>query len=335
MDLVSVIVIGYNVENTIEECLISIINQSYKNLEIIYIDDGSNDQTIKVVKKLSNVDKRIKYFIQQNQGANSARKTGFKYAHGNYCMFIDGDDRLINNSIEYALNANDNDYDFVCFDYKVFSNSNEYILENHPFINGIFKEYEYLESILQRKQAHYLWNKLYKTVFLKKIDFDSIPSITMGDDLAANVRMGVFKPKVISIKSNLYEYRKNPNSVSRKPNKKYLDLIDMMRYIESQLRNIGKYDIYKELIDYNYFLNFYYYVVRNKYKYSYIQKEIYHLWKSQNIKLTSNIYIKEKIQQCTWLEKLLIYTINFSDIFEYIITYLCKLFMCISGKDKN
>lgn len=327
MKFVSIIVIGFNVQNTIEECLLSICNQTYKNIEIIFVDDGSIDKTSKCVQNVALKDSRIRYIYQENQGANSARKMGFRIAKGEYCMFIDGDDKLTSNAIEKVLEVSDN-YDFVCFDYIVFNDLGEYIFENHSFTKGTFNKYEYLENILERKQAHYLWNKLYKTSFLNKINFENIPSITMGDDLAANVRMGIFKPEVISLEDKLYEYRKNNNGISRKPNAKYLELIDMMRYIEEQLIYIDKYNTYKELLDYNYFLNFYYYVVRNKYNYTYIQKEIYTNWKNQNVKISNNKYIRSFINKLNFPLKILVYTIN---KYEFVEIFLTKVYSLLKS----
>lgn len=329
MELVSVISIGYNVQKTIKECLSSVALQTYSNIEIIFVDDGSTDETGEIVKKMVQEDSRLRYIYQENQGANAARKNGFIHAKGSYCIFIDGDDKLESCAVEQAIYPLKNsDYDFICFDYKEFDEDHDDILREHTYLNGEFKEYAYLNSILQRKQAHFIWNKLYKKAFLEKMNFLDIPSITMGDDLAANVRMGVNKPNVLAINQKLYGYRKNPVSVSRKPNKTYLELITMMEDIEQQLKSINKYEEYLELVDFNYFLNFYYYVVRNKYKYTEIQKQIYRAWKKRNVRLRSNKYIRSLMSECNILIRGLIYVINFSDKIELVIT---KVYTRIEG----
>ena len=103
MNLVSIIVIGYNVQDTIEECIKSIQEQSYNNIEIIFVDDGSRDNTSEIIKAISINDKRVTYNYQKNSGANSARKNGFAKANGEFCMFIDGDDILERNAVETCI----------------------------------------------------------------------------------------------------------------------------------------------------------------------------------------------------------------------------------------
>lgn len=92
LDLISIIVPVYNVENYIEKCIISIINQTYKNLEILLIDDGSTDNSGNICKLWSLKDKRIKYFYKKNGGVCSARNKGLAEANGEYIGFIDADD---------------------------------------------------------------------------------------------------------------------------------------------------------------------------------------------------------------------------------------------------
>ncbi len=327
MDLISVIIIGYNVEKYIEECLESVVRQTYPQLEIIFVDDGSTDRTAEIVQAMMKIDGRIRYFYQNNQGANSARKSGYYKASGKYIIYVDGDDYIAENTVENAYKKIvEAKADIVCFDYCEFDEKG-IIYEKHPYLTGDFIGKDFLNSILKREQAHYLWNKMYTKEFLQKMKFESIPPITMGDDFAANVRMGVQAPHVIALKDQLYYYRKSSAGVSRKVNSHYVELNDMMADVEHQLSGMG--GDYEELIEYNYFLNFYYYVVRNKYRYTYIQKSIYDRWKSKKKLFTKNKYIKEKIGECNIIECILIYSINASDIVEKIITLLYGILMRI------
>ena len=100
LPLVSVIVIGYNVENVISKCIISIQNQTYKNVEVIVVDDGSIDSTSEIVKQFIENDKRIILVNQKNMGILAARKTGLQYSKGEYVAFVDSDDWLSLNMIE-------------------------------------------------------------------------------------------------------------------------------------------------------------------------------------------------------------------------------------------
>ena len=98
---VSIIVPNYNGGNTIEECINSVLNQTYQNFEIIVVDDGSTDNSIEILRKYTN--ENIKIIYQPNKGASSARNHGIKYATGDYIQFLDADDTLSPNKIESQI----------------------------------------------------------------------------------------------------------------------------------------------------------------------------------------------------------------------------------------
>ncbi len=91
-DLVSIIVPVYNVEKYIEKCILSIINQTYTNLEIIIVNDGSLDHSENIIKEYISKDNRIKYIKRENGGLGAARNTGIENATGKYIAFVDSDD---------------------------------------------------------------------------------------------------------------------------------------------------------------------------------------------------------------------------------------------------
>ena len=90
--LVSVIVPIYNVEAYLERCVISILNQTYENIEVILINDGSTDRSLDLAKRLEKKDKRIVLVSQDNQGLSAARNSGIKIARGEYITFVDSDE---------------------------------------------------------------------------------------------------------------------------------------------------------------------------------------------------------------------------------------------------
>ena len=90
--LISVIIPVYNVEKYLEDCLKSVCGQTYKNLEIIIVDDGSEDQSYKICEQYQRTDNRIRLIHQNNQGLSAARNTGINVAHGKYYNFTDSDD---------------------------------------------------------------------------------------------------------------------------------------------------------------------------------------------------------------------------------------------------
>ena len=103
-DLISVVIPMYNSEKSIDRCIKSIINQSYKNIEIIVIDDGSTDNSKKICEKLAMKDSRIKVLTQTNSGVATARNNGMKEAKGKYLCFIDSDDWIESKMIEICYN---------------------------------------------------------------------------------------------------------------------------------------------------------------------------------------------------------------------------------------
>lgn len=104
-ELISVVVPIYNVEKYIEKCIDSIINQTYTNLEIILVDDGSPDKCGKICDEYAKRDKRIKVIHKENGGVSSARNIGLDNLNGEYVTFIDADDYISNNYCEELLNA--------------------------------------------------------------------------------------------------------------------------------------------------------------------------------------------------------------------------------------
>ncbi len=103
-DLISIIIPAYNIEKYIERCINSILNQTYKNLEIIIIDDGSKDKTSKICDIIAKSEKRIHVYHNKNHGVSYSRNYGIKKATGEYIAFIDGDDTIEKTYIEELYN---------------------------------------------------------------------------------------------------------------------------------------------------------------------------------------------------------------------------------------
>ena len=170
---VSIIIPVYNVQAYIERCLKSVTNQTYMNLEIILIDDGSTDESGKICDEYAKKDKRIKCFHKQNGGLSSARNYAIKYITGNYVMYIDSDDWIKNNTIEVLVNLLEgNDFDIIEFGYQYVDENEKNIgkIEFHSSIinktDEILKEFFYGRSITE-----VVWNKIYKAKLIKKIKF--------------------------------------------------------------------------------------------------------------------------------------------------------------------
>ncbi len=223
--LISVIVPIYNVEKYLPECLESIINQSYKNLEILLIDDGSTDRCGEICKSYAKKDKRIFIISQTNQGLSEARNVGIRNAKGKYLYFADSDDYLALDAIEMLYQA-------------AVSTSSDLTIAGHTVVYEgkgleVFKE-PYGKSPLSAKDAIEIglydkgiefsaWNKLYHQKLFKNITF---PKRRLFEDVATVYKCMLKSNKIAIIHQSLYFYRKRNDSISnRKFDPSKMDLI--------------------------------------------------------------------------------------------------------------
>ena len=166
---ISVVIPVYGVEKYIRQCLESIINQTYKNLEIIVVNDGTKDNSMKIVEEYL-VDKRIKIVNKENGGAATARNEGIKISTGEYIALIDGDDWLELNTFEELLKLIEDKDDIVVFDFYKFDEIRQKIKKKNTtikeFKNNIPDKKKYLISIYGNESC----NKLYRREFLEKFN---------------------------------------------------------------------------------------------------------------------------------------------------------------------
>lgn len=120
--LVTIIIPVYNVEKYLEECIDSVINQTYKNIEVILINDGSTDNSLEICNDYSLKDTRIKVLHQENKGLSYTRNIGVKYAKGDYLLFLDSDDKLYNDSVlkKFTNIVKENESDLIYGSYTSF-----------------------------------------------------------------------------------------------------------------------------------------------------------------------------------------------------------------------
>jgi glycosyltransferase EpsH len=214
---ISIIIPCYNVENYIRKCLGSIIDQSYRDFEIICINDGSKDGTLSILKEFAEKDSRIKLYDQKNKGLSKTRTTGIEYASGEYTMFVDGDDWLSTDCLKIVLDAQ-KDYDIICFSYtrefenqslpKHFGFSGEYSASDiqRRIIGPVGKEVSRIENL---DALVTVWGKLYKSEKIKNMIFEEVSKIGTWEDGLFNVHVLENCEKILIIDQQLYHYRKN------------------------------------------------------------------------------------------------------------------------------
>lgn len=179
-DKVAVIVTVYNKELYIKKCLKSLSNQTYKNIEVIIINDGSTDNSGEIIKKFCKSNANFKYLYKKNQGVSSARNYGLKYVNSKYLTFIDGDDYVAPDFIQKLVEYKN--YDLVVCGYRqiIKNKINKEIIPENKDINS--KDYQkYIFNKINFQFMCVCWGKLYKTEIIKKYNliFDDLP---IGED---------------------------------------------------------------------------------------------------------------------------------------------------------
>lgn len=201
--LISIIVPVYNTKLYIKQCLESIVNQTYQRIEIIIIDDGSNDGSSEICDEFRKKDNRIKVIHTKNQGVSSARNRGILESNGQYITFIDSDDFVDKMYIEKMVNNIENDEEII------------YFCESFPCNTKKEDAYRYI-IIGDDNLKIYLSGpiaKLFNCDFLKQNKIQFNKKILIGEDLLFNVQALNYAERVkFSNDSILYFYRNNYNS---------------------------------------------------------------------------------------------------------------------------
>lgn len=244
--LVSIIVPVYNGENFLKCCIDSILSQSYKNFELILINDGSTDNSSKICEEYRLKDKRIKYLSQHNQGVSIARNKGLQIMQGEYVIFVDADDIVHKNLIDICIKTIKNsNCDLVIYSYKKFVNMIDYLLEKEIYEmisltqKDIFREI-FIGSNGRQRFRMLAWNKLYKAELFDDIKFPL--NRKYGED--ASVTYKIIKKVASAIfidNPPLYFYRDNPNSALNKfLNEDNLQIFDTYNEIYLDIKNTNQ-----------------------------------------------------------------------------------------------
>lgn len=217
--MISVIVTAYNVEEYIEKCVLSIVDQTYTDIEILIINDGSTDATAEICEKLASCDKRIRVWNQSNQGVTAARKKGISLAKGSYIGFVDGDDYVEKSMYESLLmKIEHTEADFVHSGY--YQNGIKVkcgIREKDCYqINNI--ENAVRDCLFERTSKYYMtpsnWSKLFKRELIKSA-YDEVPNdVTWGEDLLCICNCIVKAQKIGYIDDAYYHYNCRNDSIT-------------------------------------------------------------------------------------------------------------------------
>ncbi len=239
--LVSIIIPIYNLEDYIENCLNSVVKQTYRELEILCIDDGSTDKSAEKIKAFAERDSRVKYLYQENAGVSAARNKGLDEATGEYVMFVDGDDYIHFQAVEILLAvALKSDCDIACSLYKTVSDTDD-DTKMQKISEYNFSEIDYSQMFTagrfeQDPIGTRIWGKLYKRNIAASVKFPL--EIYIAEDVFYIIKLLDKNAKVTLVTSELYYYYKRDNSTVRSAyNLKYLTHIKAFDMLSEFLVN--------------------------------------------------------------------------------------------------
>lgn len=210
---VSVIIPIYNAKATILECLNALISQTYRQIEIILVDDGSTDGSKDEIESLIEKDKRISYYRKNNEGVSAARNMGLMKAKGKYIMFVDADDVVHCEMIKTMVTAYEkSNADLVVCKYTI--NKEDINNKNKNYSVTKMDRNSYLqETFIPTKQiAAFVWNRLYKADLISIQNLCFAEQIKVCEDTLFNYCYAMKCDKIVAIDTPLYFYNINDNS---------------------------------------------------------------------------------------------------------------------------
>lgn len=217
MPEISIIVPIYNAEKYIEECLESILNQKYRDFEVILVDDGSKDESGMICDKYMAEDSRIKVIHQKNRGISAARNTGLKEARGKYITFVDNDDCLARDMFDQWMKAAVKyDADIVkCFATKEKA-SLDIVQQGESLLWHIYQKDEMYDKLFARSEIDWqylsVWGKMYKRELCRGVQFQP----GRIEDGQFNCQIFHRAQTIVGCEEKFYYWRQNSESFSRK-----------------------------------------------------------------------------------------------------------------------
>lgn len=318
MSKISVIIPVYNVEKYIEQCINSLLNQTLKDCEFIFVNDGSKDSSKEIIEKYKALDDRIILINQENQGVSIARNNGLKVAKGEYLGFVDADDYIEPDMYETLYNAAIEDCcDVVLSNWK-HEISGNFITKNYKFPKNTLLDRTFINNIilpyfLEEEDLNTACNKLYKNQIIKENNIQFPERVALGEDGVFNMRVFCNAKSLKYIDYAGYYYREVEGSATRNLlNKDYFKRA--LEVYKTDLKTICNINIdYKtedklksmklitSVISYIYI----YFTSKDislRYKYRYVNNMI----KNKDVQSALDIYITERYGKLSRYEKFVV-----------------------------
>ena len=255
---ISIIVPIYNVEKYLKKCLDSILSQTYKNIELILVDDGSPDNCGKICDEYASKNKFIKVIHQKNAGLSAARNAGLKIATGDYVMFIDSDDTIIETACEELVGIIEKrSPDLICYNLrKVDSNedtldSGFYCIDDTKNISEFDVSSAIKDNIFRKHIRYEATSKIYKISIAKQIGF---PIGMYAEDFATFYKFLSISSKILYYDRNIYNYFVRSNSImGSKSVKLYKDVYKIENEFYKFCKNCNLDEKTSKKLESNYF----------------------------------------------------------------------------------
>lgn len=248
--LVSVVVPIYNVKDYLVDCINSIRNQTYMNLDIILVDDGSTDDSAQICDEMAHQDERISIIHKDNGGLSDARNVGLKVSKGEFIIFIDSDDLISKTMIEEMVESiTENNADISACSFRTFEDSNDIsFLDNLEMKTSVVEGKELVARLYRGEYgdiAFTAWNKLYKKrIFIENgIEY---PIGKLYEDTFTTFKLLYKAKQVALINEQLYYYRIRKGSIMNSyiTKKKTIDWIDADREAPLFFKRVNESDLY-------------------------------------------------------------------------------------------
>lgn len=237
---VSVIVPVYDVEKYLDQCVKSIVNQTYQNLEIILVDDGSTDSCPEMCDNWSMKDSRIRVIHQKNQGLSVARNTGLMEAVGEWILFVDSDDIVSESLIEYATDAlRKTDADIVTYGFLRSKHPHDVMIKQHYSVDmkatTIMSGRHAMLSVLRDQEPSFCWRYLARHSLYEKNNV-LFPAGRIMEDMAITYHLFGCATLVADLPIILYFYRNRPGSILTSPKLESITQADWANIHEREAR---------------------------------------------------------------------------------------------------
>lgn len=244
MQKVSVIVPIYNVEQYLNRCIDSLVNQTLQDIQIILVNDGSTDGSGKIAKKYANAyPEKILYLEKENGGLSDARNCGMLYAEGEYVAFLDSDDYIEKNAYEEMYNkAKEDDSDYVECDF-IWEYPNEKKEDTQYKYNNKHEMLAFVRVVA--------WNKLIKRNIIEKHKIE-FPKGLRYEDIEFTYKLIPYINKFSYINQTFVHYTQRDNSIANIQNERTAEIFTVLDNVINYYKQNGLYDEYKEELEYNY-----------------------------------------------------------------------------------